>query len=234
MPVLIAETDAAGGSVLLPGLTGQARRPDPDDIALVLHTSGSTGRPKRVPLRHRNLAASAQNIARTYALAPEDVSLCLMPLFHVHGLMASTMATFFHRRNAWWCPPSSTPLAFWRTVREHGATWYSAVPTIHQLLLAAPRERRTAPSAALHPLVQRLALAGSDAADGRDHFGVPVLEAYGMTEASHQMASNPLPPARASRARSAGHGRRISIMRRDRQRSCRPAARARSASRART
>ena len=67
--------------------------PGADDIALILHTSGSTGRPKRVPLRHFNLAVSSANIANTYALSPEDISLCIMPLFHVHGLMASTMAT---------------------------------------------------------------------------------------------------------------------------------------------
>ena len=67
--------------------------PQPEDVALVLHTSGSTGRPKRVPLQHHNLAISAANIAQTYELTPDDVSLCVMPLFHIHGLVASTLAT---------------------------------------------------------------------------------------------------------------------------------------------
>ncbi|TMD67374.1 MAG: AMP-dependent synthetase, partial [Chloroflexi bacterium] len=66
---------------------------DSEAIALVLHTSGTTSRPKRVPLRHRNLTASVANIVEHYRLGSEDVSLCVMPLFHVHGLVASALAT---------------------------------------------------------------------------------------------------------------------------------------------
>ena len=135
--VLVAETDAAGNVRLAgsAGAAGSARRPQADDIALVLHTSGSTGRPKRVPLRHRNLAVSVKNIARTYELAPADRSLCVMPLFHVHGLMASTMATLYTGGTVV-VPSKFNPLSFARVVRDHGVTWYSAVPTIHQLVLA--------------------------------------------------------------------------------------------------
>ena len=187
---------------------GDSPVPAPDDIALVLHTSGSTGRPKRVPLRHRNLAASARSIARTYSLGHEDVSLCLMPLFHVHGLMASTMATLLTGGTVV-IPSRFNPLAFWRTVREHGVTWYSAVPSIHQLVLtrkaAGPANLRfvRSCSAALSPdLMRRM----------EEYFAAPVLEAYGMTEASHQMTSNPLPPA-AHKAGSVGPsaGAQISI-----------------------
>src|SRR5439155_15302134 len=109
--------------------------PQPDSIALVLHTSGSTGRPKRVPLRHSNLAVSVDNIARTYELTSSDISLCLMPLFHVHGLMASTMATLLTGGSIV-VPAKFNALSFARMVRDNGVTWYSAVPTIHQLILA--------------------------------------------------------------------------------------------------
>ena len=113
-----------GIAILEPGSAGSGRasEPGPEDIALVLHTSGSTGRPKRVPLRHRNLAASARNIAGTYALCPDDVSLCLMPLFHVHGLMASTMATLL-TGGTLVVPARFNPLSFRRTVRDYGVTW---------------------------------------------------------------------------------------------------------------
>jgi oxalate---CoA ligase len=177
--------------------SGSVAEPDPDDIALVLHTSGTTSRPKQVPLRHRNLLASARTIVRTYQLGPEDVSLCVMPLFHVHGLVASTLSTLLSGGKVI-APARFSAGRFWQDARDHGATWYSAVPTIHQILLAradadAPltgttglRFARSCSSAlapaVMHALEQRL--------------GVPVLEAYGMTEASHQMASNPLPPAR--------------------------------------
>jgi oxalate---CoA ligase len=188
------------------GATGSAPEPGPEDIALVLHTSGSTGRPKRVPLRHRNLAASARTIAQTYSLGPEDVSLCLMPLFHVHGLMASTMATLL-TGGIVVIPTRFNPLSFWRTVRDHGVTWYSAVPSIHQLILTrkagGPGSLRfvRSCSAALSPdLMRRM----------EEYFEAPVLEAYGMTEASHQMASNPLPPA-ARKAGSVGPGTGVRI-----------------------
>src|SRR5215831_5925007 len=106
-----------------------------DDIALILHTSGTTSRPKRVPLTHQNLLTSARNVANTYQLTSEDVSLCVMPLFHVHGLVASTLATFA-RGGTVVVPAKFNPLSFWSTVREARVTWYSAVPTIHQVLIS--------------------------------------------------------------------------------------------------
>src|SRR5450759_4769714 len=118
-----------------------ASSPGDDDVALVLHNSGRTSRQKHVPLRHRNLFASADNIASTYRLDPSDVALCVMPLFHIHGLMASTMATL-RSGGAVVVPPKFDPLTFWPTVHEHGTTWYSAVPTMHQMLLMRNRGER--------------------------------------------------------------------------------------------
>ena len=212
--ILTADMDSAG-TVRLDGVSGRGRLgvPNVGDTALVLHTSGSTGRPKRVPLSHLNLSISAQNIARGYALTPDDVSMCVMPLFHVHGLVASTLATFA-TGGTLVVPAKFNPLSFWRFVRDHRVTWYSAVPTIHQLLLARRGAGRPAGSetvrfirscsAALPPRVLH---------QMEDSFGAPVLEAYGMTEAAHQIASNPLPPA-PHKAGSVGIGRdvRVSIM----------------------
>src|SRR4029077_15716476 len=98
VPLVEAHIDSAGVMRLESKTSSSAARsagvPGDDDVALVLHTSGPTSRPKLVPLRHRNLFASIDNIARTYGLEPDDVAFCVMPLFHIHGLMASTMATF--------------------------------------------------------------------------------------------------------------------------------------------
>jgi acyl-CoA synthetase (AMP-forming)/AMP-acid ligase II len=174
----------------------RASAPQPDDVALVLHTSGTTSRPKRVPLRHRNLAASIDNIVATYQLTADDVSMCVMPLFHVHGLMASTMSTF-RSGGTLVVPAKFDPLNFWPVVDAHHATWYSAVPTIHQLLLARSREGER-PAGSEHLRFIRScssALSPAVMAQLESRFGAPVLEAYGMTEASHQMSSNPLPPA---------------------------------------
>ena len=173
--------------------------PSAEDIALVLHTSGTTSRPKRVPLTHGNLTTSLRNVAATYQLGEGDVSLCVMPLFHVHGLVASTLSAF-QSGGTVVVPPHFNPLNFWPVVKNHGVTWFSAVPTMHQALLNRAKSRGAedpAPradtlrfirscSAALPPSVMQAL---------EERFGVPVLEAYGMTEAAHQMASNPLPPA---------------------------------------
>jgi acyl-CoA synthetase (AMP-forming)/AMP-acid ligase II len=103
----------------------------PDDVAMILHTSGTTSRPKRVPLRHRNLAASAGNIGRTYQLQPTDRALCVMPLFHIHGIVASLLSTLASGGTVI-CPPGFDALRFWGWVDEFKPTWYSAVPTMHQ------------------------------------------------------------------------------------------------------
>ena len=211
--VPVIDVEREGSTVRLKGITATGRldAPATDDAALILHTSGSTGRPKRVPLTHGNLTISAGNIARTYALSADDVSLCVMPLFHVHGLMASTMATLSTGGTVV-VPAKFSPLSFWRVARDHGATWYSAVPTLHQLLLARA-EPGSRPAGAERLRFIRscsAALAPQVMSDLEAAFGAPVLEAYGMTEASHQMASNPLPPA-ARKAGSVGPGTGVGI-----------------------
>jgi len=181
-----------------------------DAIALMLHTSGTTSRPKRVPLSHINLATSAENVARTYHLSPQDVSLCVMPLFHVHGLVASTLATFATGGTVV-VPAKFNPLSFWSTVREHGATWYSAVPTIHQVLVSRAKGSRPEGAEQLRFIRSCSAsLAPQLMSEMEGTFGAPVLEAYGMTEAAHQMASNPLPPL-ARKPGSVGRGTQVEI-----------------------
>ncbi|RKP24486.1 hypothetical protein SYNPS1DRAFT_17153 [Syncephalis pseudoplumigaleata] len=170
----------------------QVWRAQPDDVALVLHTSGTTGRPKCVPLTHRNIRTTMDNIARTYKLTADDRSLVVMPLFHVHGLIASFLSTLI---SGGMCivPAKFSASAFWSQISEFNATWYSAVPTIHTILLRTPvpdplpklRFIRSCSSALAPHTLEQLESA----------FKAPVLEAYAMTEAAHQMCSNPLPPA---------------------------------------
>ncbi len=201
------------GEVLLkdaPG-TKSATPPTPDDVALILHTSGSTGLPKRVPLRHFNLAVSAANIANSYVLRENDVSLCIMPLFHIHGLMASTMATLLTGGTVV-LPSKFNALAFWRLVQSHGITWYSGVPTMHKTILSRTREKPT--NCSLRFIRSCSAPFSVETIQNLEQLlEVPVVEAYGMTEASHQMSSNPLPP-RPRKPGSVGitSGLRVSIL----------------------
>src|SRR5207244_2147459 len=207
--IIEADLDSEGrvqfSSAHNPAAARTGNHPSPEDIALILHTSGTTSRPKRVPLSHANLMTSARNVADTYKLTSEDVSLCVMPLFHVHGLVASTLATFFTGGTVV-VPSKFNPLSFWSTVKEHRVSWYSAVPTIHQVLLSRARSSRPSGAEQLRFIRScSAALAPQTMFDIEERFGVPMLEAYGMTEAAHQMASNPLPPD-ARKPGSVGRG----------------------------
>jgi acyl-CoA synthetase (AMP-forming)/AMP-acid ligase II len=214
VPVYALEMDQSG-FVRIAGAHGGKTfsAPGPGDTALVLHTSGSTGRPKRVPILHRNITASTENIVAHYKLCPDDVSLCVMPLFHVHGLVASTLSTLLSGGTVV-VPAKFNPLSFWRTVRDTKATWYSAVPTIHNLLLSRAGDERPAGAEGLRFIRSCSASLPAEMMDRMERvFQVPVLEAYGMTEASHQMSSNPQPPAqRKPGSVGPGTGVQIAIM----------------------
>ncbi|KAJ7073277.1 hypothetical protein B0H15DRAFT_64099 [Mycena belliarum] len=168
----------------------------PDDVALILHTSGTTGRPKAVPLTHANLLATAGNICTTYALSPADNTYLVQVLFHIHGIVAALLAPLLSGGRIT-LPDKFDPSKTWSEFQRHGCTWLTAVPSILQILLHAP-----APPA-LHIRFLRSCsspLGPSTLAQLEARFGVPVLEAYAMTEAAHQMTSNPLPPLGAPRA----------------------------------
>ncbi len=191
--------DAPAGTFLLDGaLAGSAAlsAAAADDIALVLHTSGTTSRPKLVPLTHANLAASARHVGGTLRLVPGDRCLNVMPLFHIHGLVAATLSSLAAGATVV-CTPGFLAPRFFGWMRAASPTWYTAVPTMHQAILA--RAADAADVIAATPLrfirSSSAALPRPTLAELERTFGVPVIEAYGMTEAAHQMASNPLPPA---------------------------------------
>ena len=196
VPVLRLTVGEIAGTIRLAGAPeGVAKARPAESIALILHTSGTTSRPKMVPLSQANLAASAHNIAATLRLTPADRCLNVMPLFHIHGLMAPVLASLAAGGSVV-CTPGFDALRFFAWLRAENPTWYSAVPTMHQAILG--RAGRNAEivrgsklrfirssSASLPPQVM---------AELESVFGAPVIEAYAMTEAAHQMCSNPLPP----------------------------------------
>lgn len=196
---LVPEHDGPAGTLRWPS-TGYPepagfRWPEAGDIALLLHTSGTTSRPKLVPLTHRNLMASARHIASSLALTPEDRCLNVMPLFHVHGLVGALLASLYAGASVA-CAPGFLAPEFLDWLEQVRPTWYTAVPTIHQAVLArvaaTPEKARIAPLRFIRSCSAPLAPSVFEQLE--QVFGVPVIEAYGMTEAAHQIASNPLPP----------------------------------------
>jgi acyl-CoA synthetase (AMP-forming)/AMP-acid ligase II len=168
---------------------------EPSDVALVMHTSGTTSRPKIVPLTHANITRSAANIARALALSPQDRCLNIMPLFHIHGLMAAVLATIEAGASVV-CTPGFDAIRFFSWLRECAPTWYTAAPTMHQAIVGrAARHGEQAASIRLRLIRSSSAsLPPQVLAELERVFHAPVIESYGMTEAAHQMASNPLPP----------------------------------------
>ena len=177
-----------------PSAAGSAAAGD-DDTALMLHTSGTTSRPKMVHLSQAALLASAGNIAATLQLTEKDRCLNVMPLFHIHGLAGALLSSMLAGASVV-CSPGFDADQFFSWLESERPTWYTAVPTIHQAVLSCVPEDREAlrriplrfirtSSAPLTPRVMQQL---------EDVFQVPVIQAYGMTEGSHQIASNPLPP----------------------------------------
>ena len=167
--------------------------PAPEEIALLLYTSGTTGRPKRVPLTQGNLCASARHIAATLQLQSADISLAAMPLFHIHGLVAAVLAALAAGGSCV-CPGAFAAARFLDWLEIWRPTWFSAVPTMHQAILDFTADRRVPPHSLRLIRSSSAALPPSVLASLEKTFGIPVIEAYGMTEAAHQVASNPLPP----------------------------------------
>src|SRR5262245_41809645 len=214
LPVWSATRDGHG-QVRVEGIglaraTADLEPPRPDDVALFLHTSGTTSRPKGVPLTHGNLMASVANIAAHYQLSPTDTGLVVMPQFHVHGLVGATLAPLFAGGTIV-TPPRFSASGFWPAVRAYRVSWYSAAPTIHQvLLMRADSDGAPAQSGFRFIRSCSAALSGGILAGLEARLGVPVLEAYAMTEASHQMTSNPLPPG-ARKPGSVGRGTNVEV-----------------------
>ncbi|KAK7315048.1 hypothetical protein VNO77_33580 [Canavalia gladiata] len=189
---------------------------DPDDVALFLHTSGTTSRPKGVPLTQHNLFSSVRNIESVYRLTESDSTVIVLPLFHVHGLIAGLLSSL--GAGAAVALPAAgrfSASSFWKDMVKYSATWYTAVPTIHQIIL----DRHSNNPEPVYPRLRFIRSCSASLAPvilGKleEAFGAPVLEAYAMTEASHLMASNPLPQDGPHKAGSVGKpvGQKMAIL----------------------
>ncbi|KDP25453.1 hypothetical protein JCGZ_20609 [Jatropha curcas] len=179
---------------------------DSSDVALFLHTSGTTSRPKGVPLTQLNLASSVLNIKSVYRLSESDSTVLVLPLFHVHGLLAGLLSSLISGASV--ALPAAgrfSASTFWQDMIIYNATWYTAVPTIHQIIL----DRHVSKPEPAYPELRFIRSCSASLAPSildrlEEAFGAPVLEAYAMTEASHLMASNPLPEDGGHKSGSVG------------------------------
>lgn len=195
----VAEGSPAGAFTLAAAgdaATGDLDYAGSDDIGLVLHTSGTTSRPKIVPLSQANICASASHIGAVLDLSAEDRCVNIMPLFHIHGLIAAVLSSLAAGASIY-CTPGFNALRVFGWFAAAKPSWYTAVPTMHQAILS----RAARNTEIIEAMDLRFIRSSSSSlppqvmAELEETFGCPVIESYGMTEAAHQMASNPLPPA---------------------------------------
>jgi oxalate---CoA ligase len=217
IPVLeLIPGEAAGSFTLQGGVAATATKPgmaEAEDEALVLHTSGTTARPKIVPLSQRNITASAQHIGAALELSEADACLNIMPLFHIHGLIAAVLSSIA-AGGAVCCTGGFDALKFFRLLDEERPTWYTAVPTMHQTILSrAERNAEIIARAKLRFIRSSSASLPGPVMEAMEAtFGCPLVESYGMTEAAHQMASNPLKGKRKPGAVGLPAGPEVRIM----------------------
>ena len=192
-------TTQLAGAFTLRGAPAEVETPPDwgrnDDIALVLHTSGTTSRPKQVPLSHHNVCSSAHNIARFLELSPDDICLNVMPLFHAHGLISVLFPSMFAGA-AVACSAGFDYTSFADLMGEFEPTWYSAVPTIHHSVLSLAKENPAVTAGGHLRLIRSnsASLPPTVMAELEETFQVPVIETYGLSEATG-LTGNPLPPA---------------------------------------
>lgn len=201
LPVLAVTTDGDGWPSGVRHVSGPpVTAADTVDIprdALVFHTSGTTGAQKVVPLPQAGVCLSAANIAANLELTPRDRSLGVQPLFHAHGVLTPLLGSISAGASLV-CLPKFEATAFFGSLGEYRPTWYSAVPTVHQAILREAADHpgelaavdlrfvRSASASLPEQVLRRL----------EETFDAPVIEAYGMTETTSVLASNPMPPGK--------------------------------------
>jgi oxalate---CoA ligase len=196
---LVPHVEAEAGAFSFDGVPlGEMGLPvsrDADEASLILHTSGTTSRPKMLCLTQANLCSSARNIVASLHLGAEDRCLNIMPLFHIHGLVGALLSSIAAGSSVV-CTPGFHSLHFFDWFEEFQPTWYTAVPTMHQAILGRAAQKPGVHSRSRLRFIRSCssALPPKLMAKLENEFQVPVVEAYGMTEASHQISTNPLPP----------------------------------------
>lgn len=174
-----------------PPAGGAAAAPAGDALALLIYTSGTTGRPKGVMLDHANIAAMCQTLVRALRLTAADHSLLVLPLFHANGIVAGTLSPLLAGGRVTVAGRFS-PTTFFDRVERSRATYFSAVPAIYTMLADLPAEVQPDTSAV------RFAACGAAPASVellekfQGRYGIPLIEGYGLSEATCASTLNPL------------------------------------------
>ncbi|MDO4345103.1 MAG: AMP-binding protein [Eubacteriales bacterium] len=166
---------------------------EPEDVAMMLYTSGTTGHPKGVILSYRNLLSKAEHIRKAHLLTERDTVLCVLPWFHINGLVI-TLITPLASDGKIVIGGKFSVTNFWDDVEKYHITWFSGVPTMYSHLLSRgiPEDKDKSSLRFARSASSPLPVAVLEEFERR--CGVPIIESYGITEGASQITTNPMPP----------------------------------------
>ena len=164
-----------------------------DDDAIIIYTSGTTGKPKGVLLTHRNILANARQITDWLGFNEADRLLCVMPLFHVNGIIVTTVTPMFAAASMVVAPKFSAS-RHWQIISDYGVTSFGSVATMLAMLSQTYPE---GVPAGLNISQLRFALCGSAPVPAEvmrqfeQRFDCLVIEGYGLSESTCRATFNP-------------------------------------------
>jgi fatty-acyl-CoA synthase len=161
--------------------------PSRTDLAALFHTGGTTGIPKLAAHTHTNEVTDAWMISAIGLLDQEAVCLAALPLFHVNALVVTLLAPLFKGQQVVWAGPKGYRDAallqnFWQIVQHHKISTMSAVPTVYGTLAQRPVDADI--SSFRFAMVGASTLPRAIRETFQAHTGVPLVEGYGLTEAT--------------------------------------------------
>lgn len=163
------------------------------ELAMILYTSGTTGNPKGVMLTHKNLLTEAANIKEAHQFNDKDIALCVLPLFHINGLVITLITPLLSGMKLI-MPPKFSASNFWKWVSDYKVTWISAVPTIYSILLSNTFNSKLDYSSLRFARSASAPLPKSVLEEFENLYNIPIIESFGISEGASQITSNPLPP----------------------------------------
>jgi len=166
----------------------------PDDVAFLQYTGGTTGVAKGVVLTHGNLVANLQQLAAWIAHGLRDgseVFICTLPLYHVYALTSSLVFLKIGAHAILITNPRDMP-AFLHELRRYPFTAMIGVNTLYRALLDEPGFANVDTHALKVANAGGMAVQQVVAQRWKQATGVPLIESYGLTEASPGVTSNRL------------------------------------------